>query len=181
MMVRLILMGFLVLAYPASSEPVQWTVDQGGNGHWYEWVQTNTTWYQALADAQSMGWEGAPGYLATITSNEEEAFVESFFPPVSPPDFRCFVGGYQLEGSAEPAGGWTWITGEAWEFSNWGPNEPSDYPGGEWILEIVTSSDGSYHWNDNTPDRASDDGFVVEYSGVIPVQQQSWSSLKFLY
>jgi len=178
MMVRLTLLGFLLLAISASADPIQWTAEDGGNGHWYEWVQINTTCYQALADAQGMGWEGMPGYLATITSAEEEAFVESFFPPVSPPDFRCFIGGYQLEGSVEPAGGWTWITGETWGYSNWGTNEPSDYPGGEWILEIATHHDGSYRRNDNTPDRSSNDGFVVEYSGVIPAQQQSWSSLK---
>lgn len=30
-----------------------------------------------------------------------------------------FIGGYQAEGSAEPAGGWHWLSGEPWEYTNW--------------------------------------------------------------
>ena len=66
-------------------------------------------------------------------------------------------------------------------FGKWGIYQPSDFPGGEWILEICTHYDGSYAWNDNLPDRPSDDGYVVEFSGFIPTDGQSWSSLKLVY
>ena len=44
MIVRLILLSLLVLAVSIIAEPIQWAAEDGGNGHWYEWVQIDTTW-----------------------------------------------------------------------------------------------------------------------------------------
>src|SRR5882672_3346614 len=55
-----------------SVELTEWRADVGGNGHFYEAVQApaGITWDDAEAYAAAHG-----GYLATITSKEENAFV----------------------------------------------------------------------------------------------------------
>jgi hypothetical protein len=65
------------------------------------------------------------------------------------------LGGYQDRMSAEysePAGGWRWITGEPWNFTNWGSGEPNDaYNGhgdpGEDYLSSWTGVQG-FRWGD---------------------------------
>src|SRR5947209_3928494 len=54
------------------SQLVQWPVAQGGNGHYYEVVSApaGIAWGNASLAAPNRG-----GYLATITSAEENAFV----------------------------------------------------------------------------------------------------------
>jgi len=52
-----------------------WSESNGGNGHWYELVSTSVSWEEANAEAQARG-----GYLATITSAEENAYVMGLAP-----------------------------------------------------------------------------------------------------
>jgi hypothetical protein len=56
------------------AEPVLWDLSVGGNGHYYEAVLVGDriTWEAARDAAQAKG-----GYLATITSEDENSFVES--------------------------------------------------------------------------------------------------------
>ena len=54
---------------------VEWSVLDGGNGHFYEFVDDHVTWPVAYADANSRMFMGLPGHLATNTSLEENAFV----------------------------------------------------------------------------------------------------------
>ena len=63
---------------------VQWTTASGGNGHYYELVlpadpSENYSWTQANAAASSMTDNGSQGYLATVTSAAENAFLASQF------------------------------------------------------------------------------------------------------
>ena len=48
-------MLFTVMA--AQATPVQWQVEEGGNGHWYELVTSETilTWHEAQAAAEASG------------------------------------------------------------------------------------------------------------------------------
>jgi hypothetical protein len=103
---------------------MQWS----GNGHWYEPVlaQTrNITWTEARDEAAARG-----GYLATISSAEENSFVYGLFE--GNPDFWFkgylgpWLGGYQEAGAPEPAGGWRWVTGEPWNYTHWNAGEPSN-------------------------------------------------------
>src|ERR1051325_6511008 len=94
------------------SQLVQWPVAQGGNGHFYEVVSapTGITWGNASLAATNRG-----GYLATITSAEENAFVFSQATQDSTiwySGYGPWLGGIQPAGSGEPAGGWRWITGD---------------------------------------------------------------------
>jgi hypothetical protein len=64
--------GLGVAALNAHAQPVQWRVEDGGNGHWYEWEPVLRTWTGARAHAESQG-----GYLVTIRSAEEQAFLNA--------------------------------------------------------------------------------------------------------
>jgi hypothetical protein len=105
----ILLTGFMLttpmLCFSAPSEWVQWDVSSGGNGHWYKPVPgfPGLTWTFANELAQAEG-----GYLATITSAEENAFVFSLV--ANDPQYWNFccnysgaaLGGLQQEGAPEP-------------------------------------------------------------------------------
>ncbi|MDR1018211.1 MAG: InlB B-repeat-containing protein [Lachnospiraceae bacterium] len=50
-------------------------IDNKGNPHWYKCVPNTVTWYQAFNRARDMEYKGLHGYLATITSIEEQYFI----------------------------------------------------------------------------------------------------------
>ena len=67
----------LVFASSAIGAPVQWTSASGGNDHWYEFMfsQAGISFNNALAVATGSSYLGLPGYLATVTSQQEQAFL----------------------------------------------------------------------------------------------------------
>ena len=127
-------LAVVTLCPPAQAAPVQWVA---GNGHWYEAVHVagGITWASAQNAAVQAG-----GYLATIHSDAENAFVfnlaaandnlwylDGYNNGIGP-----WLGGYQPPGSVEPAGGWTWdITGEPWTYAHWSGGEPNNMNGVE--------------------------------------------------
>src|SRR2546423_1575837 len=64
------MLGFL--PFSSQAQPVQWTTNSGGNGHFYEAVvaPSGITWGDAQSAAVSRG-----GYLASITSVGENNFA----------------------------------------------------------------------------------------------------------
>ncbi|HUV05142.1 MAG TPA: hypothetical protein VMX94_08540 [Armatimonadota bacterium] len=70
----LALVATILLSGSCSAAPVEWSVDSGGNGHWYEavYVPASIMWAAANAAAGSAG-----GYLATATSEPENQFIYS--------------------------------------------------------------------------------------------------------
>jgi hypothetical protein len=130
------------------ASPIQWS----GNGHYYELVldptgSSTSSWNSASAAAASNG-----GYLVTITSAEENAFVYSLINSYSGDQIAPYTGGYQLPGSTEPDGGWVWMTGEPFVYTNWLPGEPNNYQGIENYLTFSwPNTPGSLYeptWND---------------------------------
>ena len=117
---------------------VNWDPAVGGNGHYYKPVAApdGINWEDAQAAAVAQA-----GYLATIGSAEENAFVfslvddPSFWSPSQVNDWALgpWLGGVQPPDSPEPAGGWTWVTGEPFAYANWHPTQPNDgdYTGGD--------------------------------------------------
>lgn len=115
--------------------PIQSFTDANGETHYYEAVYVesgNLNWFQAAYLAQDAG-----GYLACISSEEENAFVFNLvsdekyfwsFPKGTGMrdhgeiSIGPFLGGYQLENAPEPDGGWCWLSGEEWNYSNWAVN-----------------------------------------------------------
>jgi len=143
---------------------VQWSSDVGGNDHFYEVVSvpSGISWYQANTSAMSAG-----GYLATITSAAENSFVYSILDYdmhfIGEWDWGPWLGGYQPAGSAEPYGGWRWVTGEPFTYTNWKPGNPDNAGGIENYLHFLQGP----QWNDIAPYGAWNsiplEGYIVEY------------------
>ncbi len=131
----------------------------GANGHYYELVeQLDITWPAARADAAARTHLGLRGYLACIADADENAFVDALVPFATKP---VWIGGYQVDGdvdSAEPDGGWRWVTGEPFAFTAWAFGRPNDVVGDSDFLELRTSG-----WNDTQLDTDDMNGYVIEY------------------
>ena len=164
---------FVVLGWSsgASSVPIQWTIAEGGNGHYYEPINTSvqTSWQDAKNFAEVAG-----GYLATVTSQDENDWIVSNILPLvvgSPGSLHMgpWIGGYQNTTSpsySEPDGGWTWVTGESWSYTNWSAREPNDGPTPiynylhYYLPGVLGDADG---WNDEAAYLAS----VPVYSYIV--------------
>lgn len=170
------ILGGLVCVANAVGGPItQWTTGAGGNGHFYQLVVLPSAihWTAANLAAQNAG-----GYLATLTSAAENTFVYGVASQESsawvmglrdaPNGLGPWLGGYQDSAGPEPAGGWAWVTGEAWSFTNWAsPFEPNNWNGLEDRLQLF-----GYQrlmaptWND-LPSFGNADGpprsYLVEY------------------
>jgi hypothetical protein len=149
---------------PAHALPSKWTA----NDHWYEPVVVSApvTWQAAQDTAAMRG-----GYLASITSQDEEDFVYGL---VSDPSYwnstaGPWLGGYQTAGSPEPAGGWKWISGESWGYSNWWPDgQPDNAGGGENYLDFEGGPLQNVYpggwWNDVKVDVNGPRAYVIEWN-----------------
>lgn len=146
-----------VLSPICSAEIMVWSE----NGHAYSRVFINqTTWGQANDLATSMTFQGQQGYLATLTSQEENDFVVNTFSITA----EFWLGGFQFDTSNEPASGWGWVTGEAWDYTNWQPGSPNNQGGGgvvEDALVLVGQTGGN--WGDGSAVTPAQVGFIVEF------------------
>lgn len=135
-----------------------------GNGHAYDAIAATggISWTDSRAEAGTSALDGCPGYLATLTTMDENQFIVDNLPEALPPGRRGYwIGGWQPPESNEPAGGWTWITGEPLEFTNWNaPSEPNNWLGGEDAIHLW--DDGLGRWNDLASDETTP-GYVIEY------------------
>ncbi|HKX61942.1 MAG TPA: hypothetical protein VJS65_08855, partial [Verrucomicrobiae bacterium] len=61
-----------------------------------------------------------------------------------------WLGASQPDGSTEPAGGWAWITGESWTFTNWSQNQPNNSGGAENAVHFFgfSPTNRASTWND---------------------------------
>ena len=132
------------------------------NGHFYDWVDRGGIDFDSARTlAASMSYLGTPGHLATITSDTENDFLHNNF------DMKAWIGAFQDFNDpnfSEPAGGWTWVTGEPWTFDSWNPGEPNNgLTGEEHYAEFWVGL-----WNDKKLGGGSGGvgGFFVEYSDV---------------
>lgn len=163
------------LSAVAAASPIQWTAASGGNEHYYELVTSaSATWAEANAEAQSRVFLGVNGYLASITSAAENGFLTANIAPLasSGPSIEVWIGGYQPPGSVEPAGNWTWTSGEPWSYENWTPDQPNNWQGREHWLVFYVKQNPNFavgSWGD---DRADGSGttpwYIVEYATSVP-------------
>ncbi|MDC7227625.1 MAG: hypothetical protein PQJ61_12745 [Spirochaetales bacterium] len=169
---------------------------EDGSIHYYETVYVSTgnlNWYQAAYLAQEAG-----GYLACPTTDEENSLLfslvddkkyfwafdeegEHYGISIGP-----FLGGYQPAGSVEPDGGWRWLSGEDWNYSNWAVNlddgvidkdprdntQPNDSGDGQPIMGFGELNEPVPTWGDYmeavgtyglTRSPGSSFGFIIEY------------------
>ncbi|NQU96493.1 MAG: protein kinase, partial [Chloroflexi bacterium] len=127
------------------------------NGHYYKVVRVEEgiRWGQAMERARNMSLESVQGYLATITSPEENEWVRRLVSDAGVGN--TWLGGVQAVPNAGPASDWHWITGERWEYTNWAGGEPND-SGQDEIYLVFAEADA---WNDAAP--GSSPAFVVEF------------------
>ena len=157
---------------------VEWSISDQGNGHLYQPIRCPGGILWEDADVRS---KLAGGYMSTITSAEENLFVfelindmDKYWIPVN-----CswrkgpWLGAFQPAGSQEPAGGWTWVTGEPFEYTAWQAKNPTGIRVGrsEDRLNFYSRNGGpAPTWGDNFSD--TNDvlnmmlGYVTEYDPV---------------
>src|SRR5262249_27400911 len=141
------------------------------NGHYYQVVENggSISWSTAKTAAAGMTFNGLQGYLATITSSGENAFLAQTTPDAA------WIGAtedaaYGASGSGASTGNYTWVTGpeagqvfwiwgtcafglqgvcsDTGDFSNFNTGEPNRCCGNiEHYLEFNFPV-GSGHWND---------------------------------
>lgn len=109
------------------------------NDHYYYVYDIDdvTTWEEAKEYCESQG-----GYLATITSQEEDEFVYSYLRNNF--DYESAYFGFTDQ---DTEGTWIWDNGETSSYTNWHSGEPnSENPNEDFAMYYYKYSDGS--WND---------------------------------
>jgi len=158
---------------------------QGPNGNFYEIVPAfNISWQDAKAAAEQRTLLcGTHGHLVTITSQEEDVFVELLrqeYVQDGFPDGELWAGGFQLPNQPTPNDGWFWVNNEGslsgynggstyanWE--NFVSNEPNDccnttgYEDNEENYLGLGLFGFGLGWNDDDVSHGNIVGYVVEY------------------
>lgn len=139
------------------------------NGHLYEYIAVpgGITWTAAQTAAAALERYGATGYLATITSAEENAFAAD----------RLEGAGWMGASDGGSEGVWRWVTGpetgtQFWTgtstgsafggaYENWNTGEPNDAGGNEDCGQFLSGASGE--WNDLPCTVTTLPGYVVEF------------------
>ena len=165
----------VIVSTRASAAPVQWTAAAGGNGHYYEFVyDPNVTWTNARAAAAARTYAGLAGYLATVTSAAESSFLQANFPAQAGADQNGWLGGYQDRSApdySEPAGGYRWVTGEPFVYTNWYTSATQSEPDNINDAQDYIRETTNWQWDDfgNDPSNPSIQfisGYFTEYGTV---------------
>ncbi len=117
------------------------------NGHYYQIITVagpGLTWYEAVEAAALMQFDGMIGHLATITSPQEENFLQNTF-PISEPSVWLGAYEYPVSRRSSHSGNWIWITREPWSYTDWAPGEPDIAGVYKTCLEF---GEGVLQWND---------------------------------
>jgi hypothetical protein len=134
------------LAGAASGQPVEWRVEDGGNGHWYEPVHGSP--------AISPGvWRGeaarAGAHLATVGSAAENQFL--FDLTINRGAWVGNDSGPLLGAIKDGAGAMQWLTGEPWNYAAWNAGEPSGGLGEIFLMFGGASPVALWRDTDQTP------------------------------
>lgn len=137
------------------------------NGHLYKYISDAGDWNAARTKAEAQSLYGATGYLATITSANENAFVTA----------RLSNAGWMGGNDGAVEGAWRWVTGpengtQFWtglsggstvggNYANWGTGEPNDSGGNEDCTQYLSGGTGK--WNDLPCSGTSLPGYVAEF------------------
>lgn len=166
----LLSVGFALALFAVVNAQVPWNHPDGST-HWYLAISsTGISWDEAQLQARQLG-----GHLATITSADENTFV---FGLIDSPTYWTttsqgtlagpWIGSVQPSQSPEPAGGWTWVTGEALAYYSWSLGQPNDQNGNEDRVHFGETAQRAPTWNDAPMSRIDIRGYVVEWSGHSP-------------
>lgn len=173
----LVVLGLGVVS--ANAAPVQFS----GNGHYYDLIFPanggSLTWTEAKLASEAQG-----GYLATVTSAEENNFLGTNF--ASQLFDNGYIGHaphnslYAWIGLSAPVSSplqWSWVNGESSSYTNWAPLEPyPDYGSYGYVHYWVRDfGDGpNFSWNNeaNEGHEVLNDGnrygYFVEFDAAAP-------------
>lgn len=127
-------------------------------GNFYQYVSTTATWGDADTSAQASVVNGVAGHLVTITSAQEQNFLEGL------------VDGYAWIGGGDPntEGNLEWLTGveagQALTYTNWyggGANSTSNNNANDHIL--LLNDNNNQQWYTYTQNYNA--GYVIEWDG----------------
>ena len=115
--------GAMALAISASvvaQDAVQWRVEDGGNGHWYEVLLSSVPCNgQISADEIVLAAEATGGHLVSFTSEAEWQFVVDAIGR-DPSEGACISDWFIGLRSDPGSNTWEWSTGEPVRFTAWG-------------------------------------------------------------
>lgn len=150
------------VAATAAGAPAAAATQWAGNGHYYEYFGGSFGWNAARAAALASSFNGQQGYLVTITSAGENAFLAGLT------GNTAWTGGSDevTEGTwrwmdGPEAGTAFWINGVTQTYANWNGGEPNNV-GNEDYLHF--NFGGSGGWNDVPAGFTH--GYIVEYGGL---------------
>lgn len=146
------------------------------NGNEYAVYDIPMTWSRAESFCESLG-----GHLACISSEAENEFVLNLISAGSKNLY--WLGGSRINNSSD----WGWVTGESYNYFNWGNNKPDNYDSVEDKLQMYRNSTNNNpvgSWNDASDSGAgyhsefyelTNTGFVCEWgiSSNVPPQDGS--------
>jgi len=117
-------------------------------GHWYKFFpegRGRISWKEAKGRCEAAG-----GYLAVITSDQENKFVSGLAGGK-----RTWLGGTD----EDTEGRWRWVNGERFVYSKWARNEPSGDAGKGHYMMLYRGT-----WNDSILRDGNVAGFVCEWN-----------------
>jgi len=131
------------------------------NGHYYMIVDDELEWTHARA------WcEGSGGYLATITTEEEQNFLAHAMIEHGK-DNPMLLESYWMGGIVKN-GQWCWISEEPFDYSHWAPGEPNGNEE-DMVMQMYTGRNyydyNHYCWDDTWFD--GDKGGGIRNQGLI--------------
>lgn len=175
--------AFLPFVANANADTIiQWSVADGGNGHYYQLVgdyldpTQRWSWEDANTTAETLTYLGMQGHLVTITSEAENQFLIDTFHTANPwPTWIGFTdsetfGGTESFGQPNPQiDGWVWVTGEPVVYTAWFPGAPDNLNNEDFV--VMGSQYGDHHqWNDVQSGSGGHAPYFVEYEmNAVPV------------
>jgi hypothetical protein len=169
----------------AKGDIIQWSTDDGGNGHWYELVgdyhhypDDVWSWQDSKLLAEGRVYFGVQGHLATITSEGENQFIlDNFFQSdrwgptwIGLTDSEEYGGteSFDYGWPDRQTKGWVWVTGEPVVYTNWYPDSitPANYRDEQDFVGIGSQWNDHSYWTSWLSGGAGHGQFLVEYDAV---------------
>lgn len=130
----------------------------------YQVINESMTWHEAKEYCEKLG-----GHLVTITSQEEQSFINSLLNE----DKNLYWIGLVSNNN-----NWEWITGEDYKYTNWAKDEPNDdFNETEKVVQIYAKDHNNFYkgeWNDSRIDSGTMEfwqltnvGFICEFENDI--------------